>query len=633
MLASVLLLPPLQVPLVIFDGIFSALYVGNYWFILADINYFADLLTPSPFLHYWSLGVEEQFYLLWAPLVLVTAWLARHVRRSRGPTATSSANRPYLVVLALVVTTSFALSLVVTYVIPPLAFFSLPTRAWQLALGGLVALTVAHWQHLPRRRAAAAGWGGLGLILLACVWYTPTTAFPGIAALLPTLGAALVIIAGCAAPVHGVGRILAVSPMQAVGRMSYSWYLWHWPVLVLAPAWLGHPLGLVGRVTAALFSAVLAWFTLRYLEDPLRFATKIRTSSWRSLALGTVATAASVCVGMGLLKVVPNVDGRGMPEASLTVAEASVPVDADMTSYDEAVRQAFARVQTAVAKSVDLKAVPINLNPPLDGVGAQLAKYSFNGCLVSNYDFAQPECAMGDTASTTTVALFGDSHAAMWIPAFQQIADRQHWRLEALTKAACPPMEVHVDTFYRRLVERLQHCNQWRAEALARLHATRPQLVIISAWRSYGVDETWSGYKAYDPAWVDSLTRLVQELRAIGSQVLVLGPVPSPRTNAAICLSGHLDDAMSCSPSRSAAVNQFGISAEAAATHAGGGQYVDLTDLFCDVDSCPVIVGNILVYIDVMHLTLNYSEALRPVIETLAVRALARGRDPSQSPR
>ena len=134
-----------------------------------------------------------------------------------------------------------------------------------------------------------------------------------------------------------------------------------------------------------------------------------------------------------------------------------------------------------------------------------------------------------------------------------------------------------------------------------------------------------TGFTSYDPAWIDSLTRLVQQLRGTGAKVLVLGPIPDPHSVVPICLSGHLDDATACSPPRSTAVNESGIAAESAATKAGGGQYADLTELFCTADRCPVIVGNTLVYLDSSHLTLEYSRLLAPVIGALADRALARG--------
>jgi len=618
-IGSAVLLSPLQARTAIGDGIASALYVGNYRFILQGVDYLAADLPPSPFQHYWSLGVEEQFYLVWPAIIIGTAWLIRHARRRTKAHATSSES-PYLVVLALVAAVSFAVSLVVTYVLPPAAFFSLPTRAWELAAGGLVALTAGLWRRLPAPAAAIAGWGGLALILLACTQLGTTTLYPGTAALLPVLGTALVIGAGCAAASQGCGRVLALSPMRAIGRVSYSWYLWHWPVLVLVPVLLGHPLGLADRLAAALVSGGLAVITLRFIENPLRFAAPVRRSPLRSLLLGGVATAVAVCVGVVLLVWVPTPVGRGAPVAPLTVTAAPLPTGDNMDAYDAAVRHAFAQVQAAVAASAELKAVPSNLDPPLADAAAELKAMYLHGCLRNYFQGGQPECATGDTASTTTVALVGDSHAAMWNPAFQQLAAQRHWRLEMLSKAACPLMDVPFD----RLAT---HCEQWRGEIIARLRAEHPRLIVVSMWRRYVAGHGWwlSGFTSYDRAWIDSLTRLVQQLRGPGAKVLVLGPIPDPHTSVPICLSGHLDDATACAPPRSTAVNEAGIAAESVATKAGGGQYADVTELFCSADRCPVIVGNTLVYLDWSHLTFEYSQLLAPVIGALADRTLAHG--------
>jgi hypothetical protein len=224
------------------------------------------------------------------------------------------------------------------------------------------------------------------------------------------------------------------------------------------------------------------------------------------------------------------------------------------------------------------------------------------------------------------VALVGDSHAAMWNPAFQQIATQRHWRLEMLAKGACPLMNLPSTNPLHGQVDGHFHCAQWRAQILARLRAEHPQLVVVSMFRGYGAgNDRLLGVTSYDPAWIDSLGRLVRQLRGTGAKVLVLGPIPDPRSNVPICLSGHLDDVTACSPPRSTAVNQSGIAAESAATHAGGGQYADVTDLFCAAHRCPVIVGNTLLYMDWSHLTFEYARLLAPVIGALADRALAQG--------
>nr|WP_276073976.1 acyltransferase family protein [Mycobacterium paraense] len=621
LIGSAILLPPLQARSVIFDGIASALYVSNYWFIQQGVDYFGGMMPPSPFQHYWSLGVEEQFYLIWPPLIIGTAWLVRRARRRAQP-ATGSSQRPYLVVLALVAAASFALSFEVTQVAPPIAFFSLPTRAWQLAAGGLVALTAGQWQRLPARAAALTGWAGLVAILVASNQLSPATLYPGSAALLPTVGAMLVIGAGCATPSQGCGRVLGLAPMRAIGRISYSWYLWHWPVLLLAPALLGHPLGLVARLTAAIISGALAVLTLRFIENPLRFADPVRRSARVSLALGGAATAVAVCVGVALLAWVPTPVGHGGPAAPLSISAAPAPAGSGIAAYDAAVQQAFAQAHAAVAASADLKAVPSNLEPSLADAAAQHGVLFRDGCMRNFFQDGQPECAAGDTASTTTVALVGDSTAAMWNPALRQIATQRHWRLEMLSKAGCPLLDLRIvsPTLHRDYTE----CTRWRGQIVDRLGSEHPRLILLDVMRRYGARYGLpSGFTSYDSAWNNSLFRLVRELRGTGAQVLVLGPIPDPQSYVPICLSGHLDDATACSPTRSTAVNEPGIAAESAATAAGGGQYADLTDLFCTANRCPVIVGNTLVYLDQSHLTFEYSRLLAPAIAALADRTLA----------
>jgi peptidoglycan/LPS O-acetylase OafA/YrhL len=620
-IASALLLPSLQARSVFGDGIASALYVGNYWFLLQGVDYLAPVMPPSPYEHYWSLGVEEQFYLVWPAMILGIAWLIRRVRRRTRAEATSSP-RPYVIVLAVVAAVSFALSLAITYVVPALAFFSLPTRAWQLAVGGLVALTVGRWRRLPARSAATLGWAGLVVILLGCTLLSRTTLYPGTAALVPTLGAMLVIGAGCALPSGGCGRVLALSPMQAVGRWSYSWYLWHWPLLLFAPLLLGRPLGLTGRLAVVVVALGLAVLTLHLIENPLRFAAPIRRSPMASLALGGAVTAIAVCVCVALVAVVHVPIGRGAPAAPLTIATAAPPTGLDVGAADPAIQSAFEQVRAAVSASALPTAVPSNLQPSLSNAADELASLFLGGCMRAGTQGGQPECATGDTASATTVALVGDSHAAMWNPAFQQVAQQRRWRLETLTKAACPLLDLPDPNPIRRLVSQ---CEPWRDQILSRLRAERPRLVVVSMWRGYvaGHGGFVPGFTSYDAAWLDSLTRMVHDLRATGASVLVLGPIPDPHESVPICVSGHLDNATACSLSRSAAVNASGIAAESTATEAAGGHYANLSDLFCGADRCPVIVGNTLVYFDWTHVTFEYSRQLAPVMEALADRALA----------
>lgn len=617
-IASACLLNPLEARKTFLDAISCALYIGNYGFALQGTDYLAAAAPPSPFQHYWSLGVEEQFYLVWPPLILGVAWFIRRARRRTG--AHAARRTPYLIMLALVGATSFAMSLVLTQTSPSWAFFSLPTRAWELAAGGLVALTAAYWRRLPESVATVAGWSGLLMILLGCNQLGANTLYPGTAALLPVLGTALVIAAGGAAPSLGVGRVLSLSPMRAVGRVSYSWYLWHWPVLLLAPPLLGHPLGLPGRLTAALVSCGLAVLTLHVIEDPFRFNASLCQSAGRSLALGGAATAIALCAALILLAMVPAPVGHGPTAQAPKITASLPPAGSGADAYETEVQRVYAQVQAGVAASADLKAVPSNLDPRLADASNDHAALLVNGCLRAFHEVEQGECATGDTASATTIALVGDSHATTWSPAFRQEAEQRHWRLETLGKEACPLMNLPIT--YPRLHRQYSECEQWRSQMTARLQTEHPRLVVLGMSRLYGVGY---GFKSYDAAWVESLKLLVGQLRASGAKVLVLGPVPDPRSVVPSCLSAHLENATACSPPKSLAQSTFGILAEAAATEASGGRYADLTELFCAANICPVIVGNILVYRDDNHVTMQYARVLAPVLGALVDDALAHG--------
>jgi peptidoglycan/LPS O-acetylase OafA/YrhL len=613
-IAAAVALPPLQARSVFMDGIASALYVGNYWFALQGTDYLSSGASPSPFQHYWSLGVEEQFYLLWPALIIGTAWLVGRARRG----AASSQTAPYAAVLGLVGAASLTAAVLWTRMSPPWAFFSLPTRAFELAAGGLVALSIRHWRRLPLLPAAIAGWGGLALILLTCNQFGPGIPYPGTAALLPVLGTALVIGGGCVTGGMGPGRLLCRPAMRALGRVSYSWYLWHWPVLLLMPRLLGQPAGLPAKLAATVVSAGLAVITLHLVENPGRFAAALRRSASASFALAGVATATTATACVLLLTVIPEPAGHGAaaPKANIVaVPPAAVPA---LDPWEAAIRQTFAQVRDAVAAAAALTAVPSNLNPSLANAPADKAAIFVNGCMRSWREVGQSECATGDTASPTTVALIGDSHAAMWDPAFQQVAQQRHWRLETLAKVTCPLQELHITSPY--LGREYTECEQWRGQIMARLQAEHPRLVVLSMSRRYHTD---FGFAAYDPAWIDTLTRTVARLRSTGAAVLVLGPVADPESSVPSCLSAHLDSATACAPARSVAVDSDGIAAEHAATAAGGGHYADLTDLFCTPDRCPVIVGNTLVFRDDNHVTTEYAQLLAPVIGALADRAVS----------
>ena len=617
--AAGLVLPPLQARSVLGDAVASALYVGNYRLALQGTDYLAADAPPSPFQHYWSLGVEEQFYLCWPALLIVTAWGCRRALRRR-PAGSALPVAPFVVALAVVALASLATSLTWTETTPPWAFFSLPSRAWELAVGGLVALTAGCGRRLPVPVAGVTGWGGLALVVGSCIRLGEATPYPGVAALAPGLGTALVVIGGAGTARWGVGAVLAVAPLRAVGRCSYSWYLWHWPALLLVPAALGHDLPLPGRLAVAAGSGVLAVLTQRLVEDPIRFAAPLRRAPGRSLLLGGGLTAAGVAVAVVGLVTVPAPVGSGDAAAAPSLRAAGAagrtePAPPAADPADALVHDLTGRVQAAVAAAVGLGPVPANLTPSLADAPDDKPAVFVNGCVRSWLYVGQGECASAVAASPTTVALVGDSHAAMWQPAMEQVATQRGWRLETMAKVTCPLLDLPISSPY--LGREYTECEQWRGQVLDRLRAEHPALVVLGTAHHYGAD---FGFTVGSPQWTDALTRTVVELRATGAAVIVMGAVPSPRMNVPTCLSGHLDSAAACGLPRAAALDDVGMAAEMAATVAGGGQYADVSALFCTADRCPVVVGNLLVFRDDNHISVEYAQWLAPLVGALVDR-------------
>ncbi|HEX8932838.1 MAG TPA: acyltransferase family protein, partial [Pseudonocardiaceae bacterium] len=624
--ASAWWLPPLRARSGLVDALASAVYVGSYRFALRGTDYLAADGSASPFQHYWSLGVEEQFYLLWPALLIGAVWIARHAHTlpGRGGThrrvAPGPPVTPVLLAMLGVALVSLMVSLHWTYTAGPWAFFSLPSRAWELAIGGLIALSAPLWRQLPSVLAALAGWAGLVLIVLACVRLGSSTAYPGVAALLPVLGTALVIAGGCALPHHGVDLALSQRPLRQLGRYSYSWYLWHWPVLVFAPVVTGHAPGLGLRAVAVALSAGLAVLTTHIVEDPIRFATCLRHCPARSLLVGGATTAIGLAATLLAFLAVPIPVGSGAPAHAprLSTAAASPTPSAQsdrritphLDVLPSPLQELTAQVQAIVAASTDTEAVPSNLTPSLADAAVDKALPFRDGCLLTWIAIRQGSCAYGDTTSATTVALIGDSHATQWFPTLEHIAQQRQWRLEAFTKTTCPPLvdlPIHSPYLGREYTE----CEQWRTRILERIQVERPALVILGMSRRYAQD---FHFTTYGPQWLTGLTRTVAQIHATGATVLVLGPIPDPLTSVPTCLSAHLDAASACAPDRTSALNATGITAEQAATAAGGGYYADLTSLFCTPSRCPVIAANNLVFRDDNHLTTSYAHWLAPVI-------------------
>jgi hypothetical protein len=417
--------------------------------------------------------------------------------------------------------------------------------------------------------------------------------------------------------------------MRSIGRVSYSWYLWHWPILVLAPVLLGHKLKPLESLVAVMLSLGLAVLTLRYIESPIRFSERLRSSPKRSLAIGGALTAVAVAVSAVPLPTIPNPVGPGPATAQIAITSDPVAPGSPPAKYDEAIRSTFDQVQSAVAAAVENPLpVPSNLTPPLDGQSEQIKAMTAGGCLlVVPFDANQPDCTTGNPTSPTTVALIGDSHAAMFNPAFQELVAQRDWRMILMAKTACSIVDLPNTSRFNNLAEKFQTCQKWRDVVMERLRAEQPQLVVLATSRGYGRGGIgiWSQaeFQLYDSAWLEQLSDFVRQIRSLGSELLVLGPAPGSQVVTPICLSGNLEDAARCEYPPGEAIESPRRKDEKQAVLANGGHYYDLDELFCTGPRCPVVVGNTMVFYDGGHLTREYSRLLSPALGALTDRALA----------
>ena len=635
-LGTHLLLPPLTRRSVVTDVAAAATFSSNLVFADRLGSYFGaqlGLSTPSPLLHFWSLAVEEQFYLCW-PLLLVT--LTRRPRQYR---------RLLLVAVAAAGALGFALAAWMTPRAPSWAFFLLPTRMGELLAGALLAVIGTQVRLVAPVVRAALGWAGLAVLVAVFVSFDETMPWPGTAVLVPVLATMAVILSGSARGVPWAPtRALSGGGLQWVGRHSYALYLWHWPVLVLADARWG-PLSWIERLVAVAFAVGLSALSLRLIEDPVRHARWLAAVPARGLAFGGAMVLMMLASGWALARSIPSLDSGQVADAPELVV-GSVPVeDVGLTpapttetvqdTAPAAVSPATAEAPTTtttmalaphapvagelagvVAAMQDVLAaaerpapVPSNLRPPLAQARERALPYT-QGCVNVGVNARLQPCEFGVAGSPRTIVLYGDSHAVQWFEPLNQIALQRDYRLVLLIKGGCPVTDVVVPTPVLR-----QTCPPYRDAAIDWIESNRPSVVVVS--------NSYTQYADDAATWAAGAEATMRRLAAVAPHLVVIGDNPTSHTDPPACLSGHIDDASKCATAREDAVRPDRISGELAAADAHGATFVDTTDWFCTPESCPAVVGDLLVLRDETHITPPMAEFLTPALDAALAPALA----------
>jgi peptidoglycan/LPS O-acetylase OafA/YrhL len=614
LVAADLVLSPLDLRRIADDGLAASLSLANVRFAVDATDYFSPV-DASPMLHFWSLAVEEQFYLLWPMLLLTVARIGR----------------PQLAIemgVAVVLVGSFALCAAITDSSGSWAYYSLPTRAWQLAAGALLALGAMRFGRAPHSLAVVTGWLGAALLVASLVVIGPTTAYPGLISLLPTIAAAALIASGGVVGSPG-WMVLTRTPIRWFGRISYSLYLWHWPILVIGPVALGlgvidrTPSGddLVQRLGLAGIAVVLATVSWALVEEPFRRGRLVPRGRGRGLALAGAAALALVLgstaigvIGDGQVSAAASIDQpndaavlAGSSDADPAPTVNHQPQDTDATSRPAKVTQPATTGPTdapparqPVARVVG--ALPGDLTPSLSRARADTDPLRADGCGLSLPGSKPPACVYGDKSGAVTVALVGDSHAAHWFPALEVLARLRGWRLIPFTKFSC--VFVDMPIWSPLLKREYTECEAWRERVVDRLVELRPDLVIVAA------DQELPVMRARDDDPALQGAAMARLLERIPGKLAIVVDTPRSDVDVPACLAQHPTEIERCTTSRSEAFGPRYRLRETAAAQLTGATLVDLSAAVCPTDPCPPVIGSMLVYRDHHHLTATFAASL-----------------------
>lgn len=561
----------------------SALSIENWQLAQEAVDYGAEGAAPRPVQHYWSLGVEEQFYLFWPLLLLAATLVVRRLAvpgriRDLGGLRRIGRRGAIGVVMGVVLVASLAYSFYVTASDPGAAYFVTPARIWQLAAGGLVAL-VAY------RGARLLPWVGLVLIVAGFFLVDIDTPYPGFAALLPTVGTCLVLLGGTEGRLS-FDRLARPRPVQHLGDISYSVYLWHWPLLVLVPVALDRRLTPRDTVALLVVTLVLSELSYRLVEQPFRRGWPLRTPP-RAWVAGAVAVSV-VAVG-----------------AVVFQNEADERIDTAAATFKE-IRQDSGDCLGAAALDHDCP-------DPFGPVDESAALVASNDLPVAS---RRPRCTdqggaastilchYGDPAGDRTLLLWGNSHAAAWSNAFDGAGKRLGMKVIVAARSGCPATmdPPPANELRKESEEERQGCldrNEWVASTLL----PQADVVVMSDLRAGYAD----GARSVD-GFVDSIERA----RQAGAQVVWLGDVPLTdgvvtRRDGPECLQV----AGQCSNPVDRALVATEVTEEVRA-RVPDLQTIDPTDRFCDDERCYSGVGGVSVYFDGLHLSGTYSRTLGP---------------------
>jgi peptidoglycan/LPS O-acetylase OafA/YrhL len=590
----------------------STVYVQNWQLASDSVDYLAQGNQPSPFQHFWSLSVEEQFYIA-LPLLLIGLGAVLHrVRRRRTPASTVRSDSTVeaagawsvdpvtvtRILLGAVVVASLAWSIVQTHTSPGVAYFSTATRAWEFALGGLASTLVLHAPRTAVARGVRIGGSLLGVVLLVLALFVidGDTPFPGIAAALPVVGAGLVVLLGAHSGLQVVGRF---APIAFLGRISYAVYLWHWPMVVILPIALHHDLTTKDKAAILAASIVIASASTLLLEEPLRFARRVQALRPRRVALaGALGTVLVVALG------------------ATTLTGAHVQ---EVQAADFAKRLAASDVDCFGAAARIGSAKPC-VDPRLADVRIPRHKDPNRGeCWSSGEDSTFNLCTLGPrTGFTKHLLAIGDSHNNALIGAYEKIAEQRGWRIDLAGHSGCYLTTAEQFNVSQATIDA---CNTWKQHAFAYVDAHTDVDALLVTHSTGNTPVTPPAGESVDDATVRGLVEAWRAPVAAGVPIIAIRDNPIGRDDVVTCVSSMTGPTTgACDLPRDQALRFDGSTQAMAQVH--DGRVIDMTDLYCNATTCPEVIGGVVVHRDQTHLSDVFALTLAPFLGSRIATAL-----------
>ncbi|WP_166789437.1 acyltransferase family protein [Cryobacterium sp. TMS1-20-1] len=588
------------------DAIWAFFSTANWHFAATGTDYFLADGPVSPLQHYWSLSVEEQFYFVWPWLMLAVLILAAKVGVNRRRLVTG-------LVMAIIIGASFVWAMFDTQANPTLSYFSTLTRAWELGVGALIAITAPWWSQLPARMRPVLAWVGLLGIIVSIFVINGTMPFPAPWVVLPVVATALVLAAG----IGGEQRFLFPLTNRVsgyLGNISYSLYLWHFPVIIFAGT-LIRPSSPVYSVVVVAAIAVLSALAYNLVELPLhkspwlggKMSRHRRRSEWLAwrrqyapaMKRNGLAGASLLALGVVVLAILPSLSPNPaagyVPPAPTTGPSTSPQADA---------------VQAQLSAALSASTWP-EFNPPIVNLADQrVPQWTENGCLnvtARNFDL----CSYGASAPTRTAVVMGDSIATSWLPAVISALEPLGYSVQALTKESCPIARTDVfDPAARDTV--FTACASFTDWAQQKVQQLDPDLIILSdSFLSIKRLASQAEGPVAESEWTAAYAAALAELPARASKVSLMPPPGAqnlqscytPLSQPGDCIRSIQDD-----------FNLL-LRAETSAATTAGTTFINTQPWFCIDALCPAFVGTSAVYADSGHLTATYSESIGAVLQ------------------